>query len=78
MRERPILFSDAMLAAHQPHAAPSAPPSESDKEDAERWRAFIGLEYQVRAEWAANLSLVPVLISWVDSLRAARAKKEQP
>lgn len=48
---------------------------ERDREDAERWRAFIGLEYKVRMEWACNLSLVPVLIEWVDQLRAARSSE---
>lgn len=47
--------------------------------DGERWGKFIGLSYQVRAEWAANLSLVPVLTSWVDRLPAIdTARKATP
>lgn len=76
MRERPILFSDAMLAAHQPHAAPSAPPSESATEDAEltddevlACRRFTGAGPDTRLDRIAFARAV---------LRAARAKKEQP
>lgn len=32
-----------------------------------RWRTFISLSYEIRAEWARNLSLAPVLTQWVDS-----------
>ena len=53
-------------------AAPAAPAPHPDTKDAERWRTFIGLPYEIRAEWAVNLSLTPTLISWVDS-----ATKEQ-
>jgi hypothetical protein len=53
-------------------AAPAAPAPHPDAKDAERWRTFIGLPYEIRAEWAVNLSLTPTLISWVDS-----ATKEQ-
>lgn len=41
-----------------------------DAKDATRWRTFIGLDYAIRAEWAVNLSLVPVLTQWVDSAAA--------
>jgi len=54
-------------------AAPQAPAPEQDAgvvRDAERWRKFVSLEYKVRREWAANLSLTPVLAEWVDSLPA--------
>lgn len=44
------------------------------RRDAERWRTFIGMGYEIRAEWAANLSLAPVLTSWVD----AAMKEQQP
>jgi hypothetical protein len=44
-----------------------AEPAGGDKEDAERWRAFISLPYAVRSEWATNLSLAPVLTGWLDS-----------
>jgi len=44
------------------------------RRDAERWRTFIGLGHEIRAEWAANLSLAPVLTSWVD----AAMKEQQP
>ncbi|MGV3727776.1 hypothetical protein [Hydrogenophaga sp.] len=64
------LFDRAALAT-KPQAGDVA----QDKIDAERWRAFIGLEYKVRAEWACNLSLVPVLTEWVDQ-RAARTRGE--
>lgn len=75
-------FNDAMLAAHQPYAAPSAPPSESDKEDAELFR---WLESQ--AHWQDERDMAPggrwwftVLVdkgrpSFRDAARAARAKK---
>jgi hypothetical protein len=51
------------------YTTPAAP---ADFQDAQRWRTFIGLPYETRAEWAVNLSLTPTLISWVDS-----ATKEQ-
>lgn len=41
-------------------------PLSEDAKDAARWRTFIGLPYAIRAEWATNLSLVPVLTKWVD------------
>ena len=44
----------------------------ADRKDAERWRTFIGLPYEARADWATNISLAPVLTSWVD-----QAAKEQ-
>lgn len=53
-------------------AATPAPAPNADTQDAARWRTFIGLPHAIRAEWAANLSLAPMLTSWVDS-----AAKEQ-
>ena len=77
MRERPILFSDAMLAAHQPHAAPSAPPSESDKEDAEPDMA--SPDYQAGWNDAMDaMTKAMMRVETLDAIRAARAKKEQP
>ena len=58
----------AMLAA-----TPQAPAPALDAgvvRDAERWRKFVSLDYKVRREWAANLSLTPVLTEWVDALPA--------
>jgi len=49
----------------------------ADREDAERWRAFISLGYELRAEWASNLSLAPILTQWVDNRRAALARGEK-
>lgn len=64
----------ARQALHAAMAATPAPAPHPDTADAERWRTFIGLPYATRAEWAVNLSLAPVLTSWVDS--AAKEKKE--
>lgn len=46
-------------------------PSDAERLDAARWRAFIGLDYALRAEWATNLSLAPILTKWVDNSIAA-------
>jgi len=57
-------------------AAPQAPAASLDAgvvRDAERWRKFVSLDYKVRREWAANLSLTPVLTEWVDALPAIDA-----
>ena len=83
MRERPILFSDAMLAAHQPHAAPSAPPSESDKEDAElpencRQRLMCSGKPYYRSTCDACGKWAPDWRKCDAAIDAARAKKEQP
>lgn len=66
---------DLPVGRNELYTAPQPEQVAQDKIDAERWRAFIGLEYRVRAEWACNLSLVPVLTEWVDQ-RAARARGE--
>lgn len=59
-------------------ATPPTAASDAERLDAERWRAFIGLDYEFRAEWATNLSLAPVLTKWVDNridyLRAEERK----
>lgn len=69
-------YADAVEATHPQLAADmreryelaaQAEPAGGDKEDAERWRAFISLDYAVRSEWATNLSLLPVLTGWLDS-----------
>lgn len=38
----------------------------NESQDAERWRTFISLPYEIRADWAVNASLVPVFRDWVD------------
>ena len=45
--------------------------------DAERWRTFIGLPHEIRAEWASNLSLVPILTEWVDQASKDAAQSAQ-
>ena len=57
------------LATH-PAPAPNAL-------DAERWRTFVGLPHEIRAEWAANLSAVPVLNHWVDQASKDAAQSAQ-
>lgn len=53
-----------------------------DALDAERWRTFVGLPHEIRAEWAANLSAVPVLNHWIDqaskdAAQSARGVREK-
>lgn len=54
-----------------PPSAATPEPSDAERLDAARWRAFIGLDYALRAEWATNLSLAPILTKWVDNSIAA-------
>ena len=54
-----------------PQSAATPEPSDAERLDAARWRAFIGLDYALRAEWATNLSLAPILTKWVDNSIAA-------
>lgn len=49
----------------------------ADALDAERWRTFVGLPYEIRAEWAVNLSLVPTLTQWVDQASKDTAQAAQ-
>ena len=36
------------------------------REDAERWRKFASLDYEMRCQWVTNLSLMPVLREDID------------
>lgn len=58
------------LIKHAASLVPCPAVGVDDARDAARWRTFIGLDYAIRAEWAANLSLAPVLTQWVDGAAA--------
>lgn len=70
-----VVWAAAIEAVNgmQLQATQAPAPGADDARDAARWRTFIGLDYAIRSEWAANLSLAPVLTQWVDN-----ASKEQP
>ena len=55
----------------------SSPAPAPNALDAERWRTFVGLPHEIRAEWAANLSAVPVLNHWVDQASKGAAQSAQ-
>ena len=63
-------------AANEHHHAAQC--LQQSAEDAARWRTFISLPYEIRAEWACNLSLATVLTQWVDQCTIdAAAQKGQ-
>lgn len=67
----------AYLEGKLQQAAPTPAAQQGDALDAQRWRTFTELPHEIRAEWARNLSLVPVLTQWIDqaSIDAAIAAK---
>lgn len=75
--KQPLPDRDKLRELAKHLGVPGSPPPQSpDDLDAERWRTFVGLPYARRAAWACNLSLVPVLTSWIDS--ATKAQKDNP